>query len=127
MAQWAKDGSILTDPAHCGRGSARPGKVLHYILNKTLIGDDYREHVFGWLSEHHCHTLYGKPMEIWDHSQYIQDCPATFLPIHKTACRFVAGYGRVPMPSTNEDAVMFVCPLPSLGYYYSFILYVYVN
>ena len=57
----------------------------------------------------------------------IQDCPAIFLPIHKTACRFVAGYGRVPMPSRNEDTVMFVCPLPSLGYYYSFILYVYVN
>ena len=55
-------------------------------------------------------------MEISDHSQYVQDGPATFLPIHKVTCRFIAGYGRVPNPSGGEDRVLFVCPLTSLNY-----------
>lgn len=120
MAPWAKeDGTIYpdTEPIKI----IRPGKVLYYILNKVQIsGGSYREHIFavvGWLSEHPCRSLYGKPMEVWDHSKYIQDGPSTFLPVHKIVCRFVAGYGKVSMPHRNEDKVMFVCPIPNLRFH----------
>ena len=115
MASWAKDdGTIYLEnkPSKL----IRPGKVLHYILNKVEINGVYREHIFavmGWFTEHPCRSLYGKPMEIWD---YIQDGPASFLPLHKVICRFVAGYGGVCMPHhRNEDQVMFVCPIPNFG------------
>ena len=119
MASWAKkDGTIYLDNEP--NKICRPGKILYYILNKVQINGDvnYREHIFavvGWLTEHPCRLLYGKPMEIWDHSKYIQDGPATFLPVHKIACRFVAGYDKVSMPRRNEDNVIFVCPIPNFG------------
>lgn len=118
IALWAKnDGTIYSDESS---RVVRPGRVLHYILNKVQVGDVYREHLFavvGWLLDHQCKTLYGKPMEIWDHSRYIEDGPATFLPVHKITCRFVAGYGRVSMPHGREEQVMFVCPIPNFGYF----------
>ena len=52
--------------------------------------------------------MYGKPMEIQDYSQYVEDGRATFLPIHEVTCRFNAGYGRVANPSGGEDRVLFV-------------------
>ena len=119
IASWAKhDGTIYSgdDTSKV----ARPGRVLHYILNKVQVGGTYREHLFavvGWLTDHQCKTLYGKPMEIWDHTKYIKDGPATFLPVHKITCRYVAGHGRVCMPHGNEEQVLFVCPIPNFGYF----------
>ena len=121
MATWSKeDGTIYSEIDSISNRVTRPGKVLYFMLNKVQIGSEYREHLFavvGWLKEHHCRLMYGKPMEIWDDSQCIQDGPGTFLPIDKIKCRFVAGFGRVVMPSGNEDKVMFVCPIPTLGYF----------
>lgn len=120
MASWAKeDGTFYVDNEP--NRLIRPGKVLHYILNKVQIGNDtYREHAFavvGWLTEHRCRYLYGKPMEIWNHSKYIQDGPATFLPVHKITCRFVAGFGKISKPGGGEETVMFVNPIPNLQFF----------
>ena len=86
------------------------------MLNKVKIGDNYREHLFAvvaWFKQLDCRLLYGKPMEVWNHLDYVENGPATFLPIHKITCRFVAGPGQVAMPSGNEERVTFVCPIPS--------------
>ena len=117
LAIWAKeDGSISCD----WNGVRRPGEVLYYMLNKVKIGSNYREHLFAvvaWFKEHHCRLLYGKPMEVWNHLECVPDGPATFLPIHRIAGRFVAGRGQVVMPTGNEERVTFVCPIPSFEYF----------
>lgn len=120
MVSWAKqDGTMYLANEHSGVN--RPGKVLYYILNKVEISKDiYREHVFAvvvWLTEHPRQYLYGKPIEIWDHSTYVQDGPATFLPVHKIVCRFVAGYGKISKPGGGEEDVTFVSPIPSFEFY----------
>lgn len=79
----------------------RPGKVLHYILNKVIIGAEHEEHLFsvvGWFKEHRCRMLYEKPLEVWQYDQCLDDGPVTFLPIHEITCRFSAGYSRVAIP-----------------------------
>lgn len=81
LAAWASDDGSISSV-----GALRPGKVLHYVLNKVIIGAEHREHLFavvGWFKEHRCRTLYGKPLEVWKHDQYLDDGPAAFLPIHK--------------------------------------------
>lgn len=91
---WAKNDCTI----YSGNEFSRIARALHYIINKVRIGDEYREHLFvvvGWLTEHQCRMLYGK---LWNHTKYIQDGPATFLPVHKITCRFAAGYGQVDMP-----------------------------
>ena len=115
LAAWASDDGSISSV-----GAVRPGKVLHYILNKVLIGTEHREHLFavvGWFKEHRCRMLYGKPLEVWKYAQYLDDGPATFLPIHKILCRFCAGYGHVASPFGGDEQVMFVCPLPTFTYF----------
>ena len=119
IAKWSKDdGTLHSEGDSC---LARPGKVLYYMLNKVAIDDEFREHLFAvvvWFKEHHCQTMYGKPMEVWDADLgYVPDGPGMFLPINKIKCRFAAGIGRVANPAGDEDRVLFVCPIPTLGYY----------
>lgn len=87
MAKWAKeDGTILKDT---DAGIVRPGHVLYYILNKVEMNAQFKEHMFavvGWFSKHQCQTLYGRPMEVWNHTKHIADGPGTFLPIHMIKC-----------------------------------------
>ena len=89
IATWAKDdGTIysINEPSRL----AWPGRVHYYILNSIeLSNGSYREHLFAvvrWMTEHACQTLHGKPMEIWDHSKFVPEGPATFLPVHKMSC-----------------------------------------
>ena len=43
---------------------------------KVLIGTEHREHLFAvveWFKEHCCRMLYGKPLEVWNCAQYVDD------------------------------------------------------
>ena len=105
LAAWASDDGSISSI-----GAVHPGEVLHYILNKVLIGTEHREHLFavvGWFKEHRCRMLYGKPLEVWNYAQYLDDGPA--LPIHKILCRFCAGCGRVASPFGDEQVMFVLC------------------
>ena len=95
-------------------------EILNTVNPPSTSSGVYREHVFAvvaWLTEHSKQYEYGKPIEIWDHSKYFQDGPATFLPVHKIACRCVVGYGTIKKPSGAEEDVMFVNSVPSFEFY----------
>ena len=113
MASWAnEDGSIRTDSGT----TLRPGKVLYYFLHQCNVDGSLKQHLFAavyWYSEHTCHSLYGKPLQIWK-DDHIPEGPAMFLPIHKLECRCIVAYSTVPLPNGAEDRVLFVSPLPGL-------------
>ena len=86
MAKWAKEDGTIDSSGTI----VRPGRVLYYILNKVDISTEYREHMFavvGWFTGHQCQTLYGRPMEVWNHRQYIADGPVLvhFYPFMKSS------------------------------------------
>ena len=114
MSSWANSSrSVQTS------GMLRPGKVLYYFTHQYMMNGSYKDHLFAavyWFAEHSCHSLYGKPLEIWS-TDYITEGPAMFLPIHKLACRCVIAHGTVPVPDGDQtERVIFVSPLPSLKF-----------
>lgn len=114
MATWAdSDGSIANEDA-----VPRPGRVLYYFTHQYKLNDTCKEHLFAavcWYRDHFCHSLYGKPLEIWS-TDYIPEGTATFLPMHKLKCRCSIAFGTIPLPEGGEERVLFVSPLPSLKY-----------
>ncbi len=112
IASWANpDGTISFD------ADKRPGKVLYYVLHKVVYRGEVQEHLFAvmcWFKEHSQKNLFGKPLEVWSREDTVEDGPATFLPIHKVLCRYVAALGRLSMPNGTDENVLFVSPFPPI-------------
>lgn len=114
FASWADHDGSLNESAE-----QRPGRVLYYILHKLKINSVYQDHVLAvvhWYSEHSCHSLYGKPLEIWS-TAIIPEGPSMYLPVTKIIGRCGVCRGRMPNPSGTEEEVLFVSVLPNLIFY----------
>ena len=82
-----------------------PGKVLFYFTRQHKVNKKYREHLFAavyWYAEHLCHSLYGKPLEIWKDS-HIPEGPAMIPSIHKLSRRCGIAHGTIPLPGHTEE------------------------
>ena len=101
---WAEEDGSINESAN-----QRPGKVLYYVLHKLKKYGKYKDHILAivhWFSEHNCHSLYGKPLEIWS-TKAILEGPSMFLPVEKVIGRCGVCPGRIPCPSGTDEQVLF--------------------
>lgn len=111
MASWAgSSGSIGNND------TLRPGKVLFYFVHQFKEGNAHLFAAVYWYKDHPCHSLYGKPLEVWSEG-YIPEGPAMFLPIHMLVCRCTLAQAMIPLPDNKEEKVTFISPLPTLKFF----------
>ena len=107
MAPWVGyDGKILTNSS----AVPRPGKVEHYILHNPIINGVCKPHLLAkvkWYQGVHVEARqsYGKPVELWCKDLYEIEGPATYIPVQRFRCKFIAASG-----SYRRETVMLVTP-----------------
>lgn len=106
MASWVDSTGCINEDS-----IPRPGRVLFYFLHQF----NDKKHLFAavyWYMDHSCHSLYGKPLEVWRDS-HIPEGPSMFLPIHKLLCRCTSVHAMIPLPDNKEERVVYITPLPA--------------
>ena len=88
MASWAGEDGVINSTA-----TVRPGQIRFYIQHNIKNGDDYYPHVFAcmqWHTEDIQKELYRRPVEIWKLKEFVNPGAASFLPVQRFFCKFVA-------------------------------------
>ena len=94
LAYWVNDGGKIHPRNNVGL-SPRPGEVEYFFKQTVYLNDVPYEFVLAkvlWLLpvEQKLKEYYGKPVEVWKYQLHEVSGPASFIPVQRIKCKYVA-------------------------------------